>query len=163
LKGASMDKTGVSLRLPPLLHVLHYLSSRSGRSYCWPSQAKILDLLERYQGVKICRRTLNYWLKEAEDAGFIRRVRRISRTSTGVPDFQTTLYELKKKARCWARRVAGWLGVKTPGQRVHKKPYEPPPRWAVNRGPLPAGIGPPVVTDPAEARAKFAALAGLLS
>ena len=73
------------------------LSREKKSKYCFPSQEKILDLLKRFYGVEISRRTLNRKLGQLEDAGYIRRIRRISRGDDGRPRFASTIYVLAKK------------------------------------------------------------------
>lgn len=76
---------------------LIYLSSKNGKSYCFPSQTKLLELLEKYYEVAVSRRTLNRCLKYMEEKGFILRRRRITKSVDGRYHFKSTLYLMKKK------------------------------------------------------------------
>lgn len=67
------------------------------KKYCWPSQIKILNLLEKYQSLEISRRTLNRDLKWLEDNGYISRLRRIRMSPDRKLIFCSTLYKFKGK------------------------------------------------------------------
>ena len=85
----------------PLLQTLYAVADRYGKLYCYPSQEKLLALLERHHGIKRSRRTLNRWLALLEEEGYFRRIRRLKRGADGGLVFQTTLYRLTKKTfRC---------------------------------------------------------------
>jgi len=107
-----MDQTSLSLRLPVVIQVLHYLQSKNSKKYCFPSQEKILELLSRYHHVDVCRRTLNYWLDAIEKEGFFDRKRRIVPNKSGALRFHSTLYVLKGKAYKLIRKVGMWSGAK---------------------------------------------------
>jgi len=62
--------------------------------------------LSKYYGVSISRRTLCRWMAALEDAGYIRRIRRIRRGLGGRPEYTSTLYILPAKARQLIRRLA---------------------------------------------------------
>jgi len=78
----------------PIIATLHALNSKYKKLYCYPSQVKILDLLESRQGVKIAIATLNRWLRDLEDKGYIIRVRRIKRDKKRGILFKSTLYKI---------------------------------------------------------------------
>lgn len=81
-----------------ILQSLLACQAKFNKSYSFPSQFKLLQLLELQYGIKRSRRWLNYQLRKLEDSGYIRRVRRIKRNSIGTLTFQSTLYFLQKKA-----------------------------------------------------------------
>ena len=85
------------LKARPVLMCLHSIANKYGKLYCYPSQKKILELLANYQGEKKSIATLNRWLRSSEDAGFVRRTRRIRRDKKLGMVFQSTLYVITKK------------------------------------------------------------------
>jgi hypothetical protein len=50
----------------------------TGRKYCFPSQETLMELLEKYHFVTICRKTLNNWLGKLQRLGLIFRKRRLT-------------------------------------------------------------------------------------
>jgi len=93
----------------PILKAITYLIRMSSKKYCYPSQDTLLNLLNTHYGVKICRRTLNYHLRQLENRHFIKRVRRISRGPEGRPLFKSTLYFVKRKVFTWLKKQAEYL------------------------------------------------------
>lgn len=98
------------------------LAKKFGKNYCFPSQEKLLYLLNRFYGVSICRRTLNYHLSRLTTGGYIHRKRRITKGRDGVLLFKSTLYFLCKQAMRWIarlRRLSACLSSRfTPTQGV---------------------------------------------
>jgi hypothetical protein len=92
-------------RKPEILAVFHKLNTLYGKSYCYPSQVKILEILKKIYDIKICRRTLNYDLDDLESSGYITRIRRIRRGSSGDIEFQTTLYKITARGYLFLRRL----------------------------------------------------------
>lgn len=84
----------LSRKALPILLTLHRLQSHFNKLYCYPSQDKLLDLLEKFCSLKMSRRQLNYDLKVMEKHGLIRRVRRHRRTKKRGMEFRSTLYEI---------------------------------------------------------------------
>jgi len=80
-----------------ILLTLGELGRRSGKGYCYPSQAKILGLLRRFYGVRRSRRSLNRALKRLEELGFFQRIRRHKRGIDGTLVLRSTLYKFKGK------------------------------------------------------------------
>lgn len=80
-----------------ILNSLATLNQRHGKKYCYPSQASLVKWITRIYGIKRCRRTLNYHLRRLEDAGYLRRIRRIKKGPGGLPQFASTVYVLGKK------------------------------------------------------------------
>jgi len=81
----------------PLLVVINGLSERYGKRYCYPSQVKLLELLGKRLQVNMSIATLNRHLRVVEDAGYLRRIRRIRRDENLGTVFQSSIYILKKK------------------------------------------------------------------
>lgn len=77
-----------------VLSVLHGLNSTYKKLYCYPSQVKILALLCNFQDTEIAIATLNRWLRDMEDRGYIIRVRRIKRDKRRGILFKSTLYKI---------------------------------------------------------------------
>ncbi len=102
-----------------LINVLAYLSRKNNKNYCFPSQVKICELLDRVHGIKISVRTLNRYLLIIEGAGSIERTRRIKTLSSGELSFQTTLYTIKKAAYKYLARCMYLL--KECGIRLREK------------------------------------------
>jgi hypothetical protein len=89
-----------------LLHALYAIAAKYGKSYCYPSQEKILELLKEHYDISISRRTLNRWLAFLEGEGYIFRTRRHSRGKDGQIHFQSTLYRFGKKALRLLKKIA---------------------------------------------------------
>lgn len=81
-----------------ILITLFTLLEKYQKSYCFPSQQKLLNLLSTYHGISCCRRTLNYHLKHLELLGYIVRKRRLKRLHDGTLSLSTSLYFLTKEA-----------------------------------------------------------------
>ena len=77
-----------------VLSVLHGLNGIYNKLYCYPSQVKILALLSNFQDTEIGIATLNRWLRDMEDRGYIIRVRRIKRDKRRGILFKSTLYKI---------------------------------------------------------------------
>lgn len=84
----------LSKKALPVLAVLQKLNAHFGKLYCFPSQAKILELLEKFCSHRISRRQLNYDLAAIESYGLIKRIRRHRRTKLRGMEFRSTLYEI---------------------------------------------------------------------
>ena len=80
-----------------LFQTLIHLSSKYKKKYCYPSQEKILELLRKYHGIGISRRSLNRWLRHLENQGYFRRQRRITPDGEGSYRYKSTLYILGHK------------------------------------------------------------------
>ena len=78
------------------LKVLLRLNKFYGKKYCFPSQNTILKHLKEMCSHGICRRQLNYDLKNMVFHGLIRRIRRHRRTKTRGMEFRSTLYEISR-------------------------------------------------------------------
>lgn len=69
--------------------------------YCWVSQKRIEELLEKYQSMGMSNRTLNRDLRWLEDNGYISRLRRIRVNKEGKLVFCSTLYKFTGKLFNW--------------------------------------------------------------
>jgi hypothetical protein len=89
-----------------LLHALYAIAAKYGKSYCYPSQTKLLELLKTHYHISISRRTLNRWLAFLEGEGYIFRTRRHTRGTDGEISFKSTLYRFSKKALRLLKKIA---------------------------------------------------------
>ncbi len=96
-----------SQKAHPLLVLLLKVQRKYGKDYCWPSQEKILELLELRQGLKKSRSTLNRWLACAESEKYLMRRRRIKRHKLYGMVFKSSLYKISIKGY----RLLHLLGV----------------------------------------------------
>ncbi len=123
-----------------LLHALYAVAAKYGKTYCHPSQEKLLELLKRHYGIAISRRTLNRWLNVLEGE-YISRTRRLSRGRDGSIHFQSTLYRFTKKALRLLRKIAyplrnllifsvchPWHTNGSSNKQVHREPPPATPR-----------------------------------
>jgi len=118
----------------PIVATLNALNRKYGRLYCYPSQVKLLELLDSYQGIKIGIATLNRWLRDAEDKQYLIRIRRIKKDKKIGLIFQSTLYKITIKGyhalsrtgvRVYEQLKATWRdGLRAGGRRLAK--YEGP-------------------------------------
>lgn len=126
-----------SLAMQSTINVIGYLSKSNGKNYCYPSQEKILKLLERFYNVCIKRRQLNYILAYLEKENFIQRKRRLKKSKEGKIIFNTTLYWLKEKAWVQLSKVYNiirrtGLKIKSLKDRLKKKEKESLPKELLN-------------------------------
>ncbi len=68
-----------------------------GKKYCFVSQKRLGELVERYHRLGMCNRTLNRDLRWLEDNGYISRLRRIRVGPGGKLVFCSTLYKFTGK------------------------------------------------------------------
>ena len=115
-----------------LLHALYAIAAKYGKSYCFPSQEKILELLKTHYDISISRRTLNRWLAFLEGEGYIFRTRRHSRGKDGQIHFQSTLYRFGKKALRLLKKIAYPLRKLLNSPVCHKWHNNSPSKRQVN-------------------------------
>ena len=96
-------------RSSAILGTLVGVSKTYKKKYCYPSQAKIIDLLKKYHGFDISRRTLNRDLLELQKEGFITRMRRLRRSRSGALLFSSTLYKFTHKAFKYLYGLGKWV------------------------------------------------------
>jgi len=95
-----------------VLDTLRGIQAKYKQKYCFPSQNTIIELLEEYHGIKICRRTLNYWLERLEDGGFLFRIRRHTRKN-GELILRTTAYYIADRGQAAMkklRKISAYMG-----------------------------------------------------
>lgn len=81
------------------------VAKKHQKFYCFVSQKRILELLEKYHALGISRRTLNRDLRWLEDNHFISRLRRIRVDKQGKLVFWSTLYRFKGKLFNWLNSI----------------------------------------------------------
>ena len=81
-----------------IIATLNYLQHKADKHYSFPSQAKLLFLIERWYGQKRSLRSLNRDLRKLEDQGYISRTNRTKPTGNGCRTFTSTLYMLCHRA-----------------------------------------------------------------
>jgi len=77
------------------------IAKKYHKFYCWVSQKRIEELLEKYHQFGISNRTLNRDLRWLEDNGYISRLRRIRVNKEGKLVFCSTLYKFTGKLFNW--------------------------------------------------------------
>jgi len=81
------------------------VAKKHGKKYCWVSQERLEELIEKYHRILLCNRTLNRDLRWLEDNGYISRLRRIRVDPAGRMVFCSTLYKFKGKLFNWLYSV----------------------------------------------------------
>ena len=81
----------------PLLATLNAINKKAKKLYCYPSQLTLMARMASYQGIRIEIATLNRWLRDIEDNGFIIRQRRIRHDKRLGMVFQSTMYLITHK------------------------------------------------------------------
>ena len=93
----------------PILACLNALNKKYNKLYCYPSQIKRMENLSIYQRIDIAIATLNRWLRDLEDKGYIIRVQRTRKDKKLGTVFQSTLYKIT---------VSGYHALKDAGVSV---------------------------------------------
>lgn len=92
----------------PVLRILLKVQRKYKKHYSFPSQLKILEILERFSGYRKSRATLNRWLRVIEDEGYVKRTRRIRTTPDHGLEFNSTMYSITLKGLyCLKRALVG--------------------------------------------------------
>jgi len=81
----------------PILLTLVKIQRKNNKDYSFPSQLKLLELMEIYQGYKKSRATINRWLRVIEDERYLVRRRRIKKHPRYGLMFKSTLYKITIK------------------------------------------------------------------
>lgn len=92
-----------------ILVTLFSIQEKYNKPYCFPSQNKLLILLKNNYGLSVCRRTLNYHLRDLENNGFLSRKRRIKRSPDGTLSLATSLYFMTKQAYSYLKGVCRFV------------------------------------------------------
>lgn len=81
----------------PLLITLLKIQRKYDKDYSWPSQLKLLELMDLRQGIKKSRATLNRWLRVIQDDKYLVRRRRVKKHPRYGLMFKSTLYKITIK------------------------------------------------------------------
>ena len=107
-----------------LVNLLFGLAAHHGKLWCYPSQTKLCDLLQRFHGRKMSRRTVNRHLGGLVRDGWLKRIRRHCRGRSGMMEMHSTLYTFTRRTvRCFASLRAGLRFLGT----VRRAPRGPAP------------------------------------
>ena len=96
-----------------LMSTLAAVIKKYKKKYCVASQTKMIELLEKFYGVKIQVRQVNYHLADLRKWGLIKTIRRTHRNSDGTLCLETSAtcltplgyYELWKLGSEWAKKM----------------------------------------------------------
>jgi hypothetical protein len=80
-----------------IVNLLFGLSTKYNKLWCYPSQDKIAELIARFHGRSMSRRTVNRHLGGLARDGWIKRVRRHRRCPVHGFTFHSTLYCITRK------------------------------------------------------------------
>jgi len=107
----------------PVLGIIHGLSNYHGKRYCYPSQERFRRFLRDRVEITISIATFNRWLRAIEDAGLLKRRRRIRRDPKLGMVFKSTLYYLTLKGYMLLAKqgVAVWGKIKALAAEMRKK------------------------------------------
>ena len=92
-----------------IIQSFFYICKQTRTGYVRISQERILEILNTYYHTDICRRTLNYHLRDLEDSNYIRRVQRHRRGDNNQVLFHTSLNILQKRALKFLANLAHWF------------------------------------------------------
>lgn len=81
----------------PLLITLLKIQRKYDKDYSWPSQLKLLELMDLRQGIRKSRATLNRWLRVVQDDKYLIRRRRVKKHPRYGLMFKSTLYKITIK------------------------------------------------------------------
>ena len=90
----------------PLLNTIVNIMACGGKSYCVPSNAKLLEILTKRYHIVITERTLRRHLVELEVRGYIWRQGRWQKASDVSPRRLSTLIHFTKKAAYYIRNFS---------------------------------------------------------
>jgi hypothetical protein len=113
----------------PDLRILEVLAGNAAhwnKTYSWPSQEKILDLLRRFTGRIMSRRTLNRHLNALQSMCYLRRIRRHRRNHAGQIEMHSTLYTVTARWLGRITRLAHRAVRWTPNPRDPRRPTAVP-------------------------------------
>jgi len=94
-----------NIKAGPVVLTLFKIMDKYGKDYCFPTQKKLLELLDIRQDIQQSRATLNRWLRVIEDTGYIVRRRRIKRHPIYGTVFKSTLYFMTLKGLHLLKRM----------------------------------------------------------
>lgn len=88
-----------------ILATLHAVNTKYGKLYCYPSQRKIIELLEGHHDTPVAIATLNRYLAAMVEDQYIIRTRRIRKDKKLGTVFKSTLYRITVKGYVALRRL----------------------------------------------------------
>lgn len=96
-----------------LMTTISAIIKKYKKKYCTASQAKMIELLESFYGVKIHKRMLGYHLADLRKSGLIKSIRRTHRNADGTLCLETSAtcitvagyQELWKMGSEWAKKM----------------------------------------------------------
>lgn len=135
-----------------ICEVLAGLAAHHRKTWCYPTQEKILQLLKQFTGRVMARRSLNRHLAALERDGQIRRIRRHHATKQHGWTMRSTLYVIGGRFLARMRRInqavtrflalgpnAVLSGIRVPGAaqyaRSLAKAFVPAPSYPQSRPP----------------------------
>jgi len=92
-----------------IVNVLAGLAAHFGKTWCKPSQDKILELLRTLHGRVMSRRSLNRHLGSLERDLLVRRIRRHKRGADGRLQLHSTVYVLLPRALQRLAKLIRWF------------------------------------------------------
>ena len=87
----------LSKKAAPILRVLHRLNDHHKKKYSFPAQKTLLKHMSELCSHTICRRQLNYDLKDMVEGGLIIRQRRHERIPKRGMVFRSSMYKITVK------------------------------------------------------------------
>ena len=87
-----------------ILDTISSLASHFGKSFCYPSQAKLILLIEQWHGISMSRSTLNRRLAELVEEKCLHRIRRHKIGVSGKLEFWTTVYYILQQVLAPVKR-----------------------------------------------------------
>ena len=117
----------ILMKTDQVLPILYGLNVHYKKKYCFPGQKKILSLLVAFRDLKISIATINRWLRDIENAGYIKRKPRKRRDKKLGTVFQSTIYEIRRKGYYrLARSIEGvWKWFNLANGNAPKRRKEP--------------------------------------
>lgn len=112
-------------KISTLVCIMSVIKKHEG-NYSYASQNKYLELLKNIHKINISRRQLNYHLRDMENEGFIKRIKRHVRGEKGMLITKTTAicmtikgyFFLAKKGIAWALKKAKELTKNAVAEQV---------------------------------------------
>ena len=95
----------ITTQMYAVLVTIMKCAKRYGKFYSFPSESKILELLEKYHGIVICERTLRRILRALEKFRFIDTIHRTRIDALGRRLWTSNLYKMRKRAFMWLNSI----------------------------------------------------------
>jgi len=119
----------VTQKAHPVLLTLVKIQRKYNKDYSFPTQKKLLELIEKYQGITKSKATINRWLLVVQGGKYLVRRRRIKKHPVYGLMFKSTLYKITIKGyRLLSRfgvdiskeiaRYEKWLEEINPGRQA---------------------------------------------